>query len=261
MIGVVIGAVCAAIVATLAYRTRALTAGGAAAAFAVGTIVFGAGGWRGALVLFAFFIPSTLLSRIGRTRKRELTDAGKIGPRDARQVLANGGVAALCTLLALRGGATFTAAFAGAFAAASADTWGTEIGTLSRAVPRSIVTLRPVAAGLSGGITLVGTLATLAGAGCVALVGALAGVGAFWPVAAGGVAGAFVDSFLGASLQALRWCPGCARECETNPHRCGTSTVLRRGLEWLENDAINLAATLGGALVAGSLAAWIARAS
>jgi uncharacterized protein (TIGR00297 family) len=254
-----VGAALAAIVAIAAYRARALTATGAAAAFAVGTVVFGAGGWRGALVLFAFFIPSTLLSRLGRARKLALGDVQKLGPRDGRQVLANGGVAAVCALLALRGGPALAAAFAGAFAAASADTWGTEIGTLSRAVPRSIATFRRVAAGLSGGVTLAGTLATLAGAGCVALVSKLAGVAAFWPVAAGGVAGAFLDSYLGASLQALRWCARCRCECETDPHRCGTPTVLRRGFGWLENDAINLAATLGGALVAGALAASVAR--
>jgi uncharacterized protein (TIGR00297 family) len=260
VIGAAIGALLAAIVALTAYRARALTVSGAVAAFVVGTAIFGAGGWPGALVLFAFFIPSTLLSRIGAARKRARGDAEKLGPRDGWQVLANGGVAALCALLALRGGEFFAAAFAGAFAAASADTWGTEIGTLSRALPRSIVTFRPVVAGLSGGVTITGTLATLAGAVCVALVAKFAGVAAFWPVAAGGAAGALLDSYLGASLQALRWCPQCLRECETNPHRCGTRTVLRRGLAWIENDAVNLAATLGGALIAGSLSSLIAKA-
>ncbi|MEO6835343.1 MAG: DUF92 domain-containing protein [Candidatus Tumulicola sp.] len=259
MIQVSIGAGLAAIIALVAYRGHALSISGSIAAFAVGTIVFGAGGWPAALVLLAFFVPSTLLSRIGRVRKRALTDTEKLGPRDACQVLANGGVAAVCALAALRGGGPFAAAFAGAFAAASADTWGTEIGTLSRAVPRSILTLRPTAAGLSGAVTRNGTVATFAGAGCVALVSKLAGVAPFWPIAIGGVAGAFLDSALGASIQALRWCPECARECETNPHRCGAPTVLRRGFAWLENDAINLAATIAGALIAGSLAAFVVR--
>jgi len=249
----VLGAALAAAVATLAYRARSLNASGAAAAFAVGTAVFGAGGWRSALVLFAFFIPSTLLSRIGRARKRALQDIAKQGARDAWQVLANGGVAAICTLVALRWGTAFAAAFAGAFAAAAADTWGTEIGTLARGAPRSILTLRPLQPGLSGGVTALGTVATLAGAAVVAAVAALVRVAPFWPVAIGGVAGAFLDSVLGASAQALRWCPACARECETNPHRCGSPTALRRGVTWLENDAVNLAATLCGAAVAFAL--------
>lgn len=249
-----LGAAFAALIAFGAYRAGALSAGGAAGAFVVGTIVFGAGGWPGAAVLFAFFLPATLLSRLGATRKRALRELGKQGPRDAWQVLANGGVAALAAILTLHGGLRFACAFAGAFAAAAADTWGTEIGTLSRRPPISALTLRSVAPGFSGGITLLGTLATLAGALCVALVARLAGVAPFWPVAIGGVAGAVADSLLGASLQALRWCPSCARECETNPHDCGTPTQLRRGLGWLENDSVNLAATLCGAVCAFALA-------
>jgi uncharacterized protein (TIGR00297 family) len=248
------GAALAAIVALAAARARALTRSGALAAFAVGTIVFGTQAWTGAAVLFAFFLPSVLLSRLGQARKCELQDAGKQGPRDAWQVLANGGVAALCALLAPHGGGRFAAAFAGAFAAASADTWGTEIGTLARSRAVSILTLRPIPTGLSGGVTLVGSLATLCGAALVAAVAAMTGVASFVSVAASGVAGALLDSILGASAQALRFCPACARECETNPHHCGTATSLRRGAAWLENDAVNFACTLCGAAVAIALA-------
>jgi uncharacterized protein (TIGR00297 family) len=249
------GAILAAVVAALAWRARSLSPSGALAAFVVGTVVFGWKGWSGAAVLFAFFIPSAILSRVGRKRKRAMLDVGKQGARDAWQVLANGGVAAACALpYGDRHASLFAAAFAGAFAAAAADTWGTEIGTLVRSAPRSILTLRPIATGMSGGISAAGTAATLAGAAFVALVAAATHVAAIVPVAAGGIAGALLDSVLGASLQAMRWCPACAVACETNPHHCGTPTSLRRGMGWLENDAVNLAATLAGAVVAGVLA-------
>lgn len=244
------GAALAFVVAAAAYRVRALSLSGAIAAFVVGSITFGIGGWRAALVLFAFFVPSTLLSRIGKRRKRELIDVEKTGARDAWQVVANGGVAALALLFAPRYDAAMLAAFAGAFAAASADTWGTEIGTLARATPRSIFTLKPVPAGLSGGITLQGTLAEIAGAALVASVAALSGFASFFAILAAGVIGAFVDSALGATTQALRYCPRCERACETDPHACGAATVLRRGFAWFENDAVNLAATACGALAA-----------
>ena len=245
-----LGAAFAAIVASIAYRTHALSASGAAAAFVVGAIVFGSGGWASAAVLFAFFVPSTLLSRVGATRKRALAGDERHTPRSGWQVLANGGIAALCALAATRGGAPFAAGFAGAFAAASADTWGTEIGTLSRRPPVSILTFRSMRAGLSGGITPGGIAATLAGALCVACAASFVGIAPLWSVALGGVAGAVLDSILGASLQALRWCPICECDCETRRHRCGTHTVLRRGVHWMENDAVNLAATLCGAIVA-----------
>jgi uncharacterized protein (TIGR00297 family) len=252
-----LGVILAAVVALTALRARALTVSGAIAAFAIGATVFATAGWRGAAVLFAFFLPSALLSRLGNARKKALTDIGKHGPRDAWQVSANGGIAALCALLAIGGAAAYAAAFAGAFAAAAGDTWGTELGTLSRGQPRSIVTMRPLATGLSGGVTAIGTLASVAGAAVVACIAALFGVASFVPVAAGGIAGALIDSVLGATVQALRWCPTCKRECETNPHVCGTPTVRRRGIEWLENDAVNFAATLSGALVAGVLVATL----
>jgi uncharacterized protein (TIGR00297 family) len=240
----ILGGLLAAVVALAAYRARALTIDGAAAAFVVGAIVFGGGGWAAAAVLFAFFIPSALISRHSNE---------PASPRNGWQVLANGGVAALCALAAPRA-AFFAAAFAGAFAAASADTWGTEIGTRSRSAPVSILTLRRVEAGRSGGVTALGTAATICGALCVAVVASAVRIAPFWCVAAGGVAGALLDSVLGASLQALRWCPACERECETRRHECGSTTLLRRGAGWLENDGVNLAATLGGAIVA-SLAA------
>ncbi|MGC1759847.1 MAG: DUF92 domain-containing protein [Candidatus Cybelea sp.] len=251
---VAIGVVLAAAVALVAYRARALSRSGAIAAFLVGAMVFGAGGWPGAAVLLAFFVPSSLLSRIGKARKRAIGEGIEPEPRNGWQVLANGGIAAVCVLAEVHGGARFAAAFAGAFAAASADTWGTEIGILSRRAPVSLLTLRPVAAGRSGGVTVLGLAASIAGALLVAGIAALLGLASLWSVTAGGIAGALLDSLLGGSLQALRWCPQCRCDCETRMHACGAVTELRRGTGWIENDAVNFAATLCGAAVAGLLA-------
>lgn len=255
MTQILIGIVFAGVVALAAWRLHALTASGALAAWIVGACVFAAGGWAYAAVLFAFFLPSTILSRVGRARKRTLVDIGKHGARDAWQVAANGGAAAVCAVLsAVMHAHALAAAFAGAFAAASADTWGTEIGTLVKAAPRSILTLRQLATGLSGGVTLAGTLAEIAGACAVGAVAWELGVGWLWIVAAGGIAGALADSIIGASVQELRYCPQCKRECETDPHVCGSATVLRRGLPWISNDAVNACATAIGALVSLGLA-------
>lgn len=244
--------------------------------YASGTVGF-------TVVLLAFFVSSVLLSRLGKARKRALVDVGKHGARDAMQVLANGGVATACAVVwAFTHDVRWAAAFAGAYAAATADTWATEIGTLARRPPRSILTLRPVPAGLSGGITLPGTVAEVGGAlwiGVVAVagialayVGALGQVGSSLPraqpaavvfpllallaVPIGGVAGATLDSVLGATLQELRRCDACERACETDPHACGSPTRLVRGVPGFSNDVVNLLATVAGATVAyGVLAA------
>jgi uncharacterized protein (TIGR00297 family) len=248
-----------------AWRAQALDRSGALAAFAVGTLTFGSGGWPFTLVLLAFFVPSVGLSRVGRRRKKQLVDIGKGGARNAWQVLANGGVATICAVaagLASRSPERFgdarlwIAGFAGAYAAATADTWGTEIGTLVRGAPRSILTGRRIAPGLSGGITRWGTFAEFAGALWIGLctVATLGTSAVFFAVAAGGVSGAFVDSLLGATVQELRTCPACARTCETDPHVCGTPTTLVRGIRGFSNDLVNFTATVAGAATALAIA-------
>lgn len=278
---VLIGALFAGIIALIAWRAHALTAGGAIAAFVVGTLTYATGTLGFTFVLLAFFVPAVLLSRVGRARKRALVDVGKHGARDAMQVLANGGVATACAVVwGFVHDPRWALAFAGAYAAATADTWATEIGTLARRQPRSILTLRPVPTGMSGGITLPGTLAEIAGAvwlGVTGLFGiALAymlNVGDFgfsWPghapaaivfplavllaIPAGGIAGATADSLLGATAQELRRCEACKRTCETDPHACGAPTQLVRGFPGFSNDVVNLLATVVGAAVAFAVA-------
>ena len=82
----------------------------------------------------------------------------------------------------------------GTLAAATADTWATEVGTLAGGTPRSIRTLRPVPAGTSGGVSVVGTLASVLGA---LLLPALA-LAMHWPTAvvAGAVAGGLLAALL-----------------------------------------------------------------
>jgi len=213
-----------------------------------------AAGWSWGGLLIAFFVASTLLSRAGAARKDRRVGGivAKGGERDATQVLSNGGVfagAALLSILAPEWPG-WTAVGAGALAAATADTWATEVGTLAGGVPRSITSMRPVPPGTSGGVTPAGTLASLAGAGFIAALAWAAG----WPreavvggAAVGGFAGSLADSLLGATLQSRRWCDHCGAATERTVHSCGTTTRAAGGLSWLDNDRVNLAATLVGA--------------
>ncbi|MFL5516924.1 MAG: DUF92 domain-containing protein [Gemmatimonadales bacterium] len=236
------------------WRAHALSGSGAVAAWMVGTLVLWGGGWQGGAVLAAFFVSSSLVSRL-------TLPASGLDPkgdrRDHRQVWANGGPAALGALLGFCCGEAGLWVITGSLAAAAADTWATAIGSRSGTPPRLLWSGRIVPPGTNGGVTVLGSVGALAGALLVAATGALASGGPrLLPLATAiGFAGMLLDSTLGAVLQGRFLCPACGASSEWRVHRCGTPTVRQGGIAWLDNDGVNLAATTAAALLA--LAGWV----
>lgn len=247
-------------IAALAFAVGALSASGAAAAVVIGALCILAGwGWAGLLLLY--FIVAVAFSRIGADAKAGRTGGvvAKAGRRDAIQVLANGGVFALAAFVSAHAAAdlapVIAAAAVGALAASAADTLATEIGTFVGGEPRSVIGWRVVPTGTSGGVTAAGSLAMVAGSLIVALAALGMGLTSHaTAVALGGIAGAIADSLLGALVQERRHCPSCDLATERRVHDCGTATDLAGGVAWLDNDLVNLCATVAGAVVAGAVA-------
>ncbi len=256
-----IGALLAALIAGIARRFRSLTISGAIATVLTGTIVFGAGQFLFAVPLIFFFVTSLLLSRLKSPRKSQASQYGqKEGARDLWQVFSNGGTAVICTIIYLiTGEVIWFVAYLAAVAEATADTWATEIGMLSASRPFDLITLSKIDAGLSGGVTGLGTFASLAGAFLTALVGGVmyCTVSGNWEallsmiLVAGvsGFAGGLIDSFLGGSVQGQYRCPRCGKRTEKRRH-CDYSTELTRGFSFVNNDVINFASTVAAAVTA-----------
>jgi uncharacterized protein (TIGR00297 family) len=228
-----IGAAINAALAAAAYAARTVDLSGMAAGFIVGTAIYGFLGWRGYLLLMAFFVIGSACTRFGYKTKaaaRIAQEAG--GRRGARHALANAGVATACALFAAATPypALFAIAFAAAFATAAGDTASSEIGQVLGRRTFLITTLRPVPRGTEGAVSLEGTLAGLVASAVVAALGAATGLYG-WPAAAAVVAGAFIgttlESIVGAALE-------------------------RRRL--LDNEALNFLNTLVGALAAVAIA-------
>ena len=135
-------------------------------------------------------------------------------------------------------------------AEAASDTWAGEIGQLSSKDPLSIATFTKVPKGISGGVTVLGLLASLAASLSVALL--------FWGtfgtdlwglllIAASGFLGALFDSLLGATLQVqYRRKDGSLTEDPKEGERA-------RGVPFMDNDAVNLLSGLFAFSVAVAL--------
>lgn len=261
------------LIAAVAYALKTLNEGGTLGAVVTGTCIFAFGGWTWGLLLIAFFITSSLLSRYRARDKRSL-EAEKFdkgSKRDMAQALANGGVGALLALAHLLWPYPWLlAAFVAAMATVNADTWATELGVLSKRPPHLITSSKPVAVGTSGGITALGTGASAAGAlligaiaalllGGRALLGQAAEISAIQTIALlavallGGVAGALFDSLLGATLQVIYYSPTRQKETEKQIDPDGTPNQYQRGLRWLNNDVVNLLSSLFGAAVGATV--------
>lgn len=151
---------------------------------------------------FSGFALLTLFVALGSIRWRREKRRVR---RSARHALANGAVGALLGLTASALSTpppALTAAFAGSFAAAAADTVSGEVGQAWGGRPVLISTFRPVAKGENGGVTWVGFTAGAAAAAVIGLAAFALGMEvSFWAVLAGGAAGNTADSLLGATLE------------------------------------------------------------
>jgi len=257
----------AGIAALGAWRLGLLSINGMIGASLLGGIVYGLGGIEWAILLISFFLSSSLLSKSFSRRKKKMAKVfAKGGQRDWAQVAANGGVGAIVLLMAVADiltAAQAWMAFAASLAAVNADTWATEIGVLSQKLPRMITNGRQVAAGTSGAVSLVGNAAAFSGALLIAILGTILMRGnvlpAFvWMVTLAGLAGAMIDSWLGASVQVIYFCPKHKKETEQFPkHYCGSTTEYLRGWRWMSNDWVNFLSAVGAALLATALTALV----
>ncbi len=183
----------------------AVSGSGLVGGIVVGSAIYRFSGWPGFVVLGVFFVLSSALTRFGYSRKHELGAAqAKKGRRGARHAAAN---CAAGVLLAagynLNGGGDplWAAGLVASFATAAADTAGSETGPVLGRTAVLAASLKRVAPGTPGAVSVEGTLAGVAAASVVALAGYVSGLldsaALIAPVVAAATAAAAVESVLG----------------------------------------------------------------
>jgi uncharacterized protein (TIGR00297 family) len=209
-------------------RVRLADVSGVLSGILMGFLIVSFTDFRWFVLILSFFVIGGVFTKYKYDYKRAIGIAQEGGgARGYRNVFGNGIVALVCAIaFGITGNALLVIAYIGAVATATGDTLASEIGQTYRKLPRLITDLRLVPHGTDGGITTLGEYSALAGAGAIAIIAILLGVGTFnimVPVILGGFFGANVDSVLGAVLE-------------------------RR--HYLTNSSVNLLATVAGALAA-----------
>ncbi|GBD95066.1 cytidylyltransferase family protein [bacterium BMS3Abin05] len=261
-----VGTGLAALVVLISYRANFLDIGGAMAVFLLGTLIFGVGGWIWAVPILIFFFSSSILSKLWPSRKAESNLLfEKSSRRDWAQVLANGGMAGISMILwYIRPTPIWYIIYLGSLAAVTADTWATEIGVLSKRLPRLITTFKKVIPGTSGGVSVIGLFGALLGSLFIAVPGiAIAPAFLENPLRAvilvtfAGLGASLVDSFFGATLQAQFRCLVCHKMTEKRFHCRDTKTLFEHGKKWINNDVVNSFCALSGFVFTGLFVFWL----
>lgn len=299
-----VGILLAQKISSSGYKKRSLHQSGAISAFIVASLSL-ACSIRSGVTLLAFYWTSSKLTRIGTTTKEKLEEGvTEGGERDAMQVFACSAIGVFCAclrrILVGRDGALLTGtsttlspalallgdqltfAYVAFFACCAGDTWASELGVLSKSLPRLIIApWRKVPPGTNGGVSGVGLAASAAGGTLMGLLhglftpGGIASVLPFGKTTTkgafgreiialtfvgflGGLGGSLLDSFLGATVQATyydNYKKKIAKRAGPNTEKIGGWWTL------LSNEMVNVVSTaisaLLAALVARPILNWI----
>ena len=210
-----------------------LTRSGWITACIIAFLIIGSG--LGAYLIYpiSFLLSGSLVSRLNPKN-------GDNSGRSAKQVIANSGVAGILAFaFLLTHNQLLPLAFVISFSVALSDTFSSEFGKRYGGIPRNICSLKPIQKGLSGGITIIGTLAGLLGSTCVSIIYFLH-IHEFQNsliILTLGFAGMLIDSFIGCAFQAKY-------KNDKNIEEIGSRKNLNRGFYLIDNNMTNFLSIL-----------------
>lgn len=247
-----IGLWLSALIAGVAYWKQSLSRSGMVAAIILGTCLYTIEPFI-FILMMAFFLSSSLLSKwVVRFRPLENMIVKKGSRRDFTQVIANGGIPLIFGILYhFNAYDVYLLGVISAFAAANADTWASEIGSLSKTPPRFLFNQKETVMGLSGGVTTLGFVASLFGSLWMVVFAFV--MFKELPMTYFGIA--FVSGFFGATIDSVigeLW----QAKYQSQIHHILTEVryvghienQLVNGYHWLDNNMVNFISILSAAI-------------
>jgi len=258
-----IGIVISSFVAFVAYKKESLTFSGLMAATLVGGFLYWWGGVILWITLISFFVSASIWTKVKHHVKKSINDIQvRGGRRDHVQVMANGIVPLVFSFIYFYfyhddPYQIFLIAAVSAIAASNSDTWASELGVLSKGKTISILSWKVIDKGISGGISLFGTLIAAVGAFFIGFIYVSAQVIFYQAdiisvipvlliISAAVFLGCLVDSLLGASVQAKY--KEILSGKITEKAKDLEQTILAAGIRWVTNDIVNLGSAFSASL-------------
>ena len=251
----IVSIVLAALLVLVTLKKKAFTPAAAITA-AVILIVAGICGEYAAIVgvLSAYGIVFAVDMILGKRTERITGEINKkTGRRDIVQVLAN----ALAAVIALVLGYAFSrleglVIYYVALTECLADSLASDVGVLSKKDPVDICRMKRIKRGLSGGVSLLGTVSALIGCIAMTLISFIFlgfNLKYFLAILVVPMIGIVVDSLLGSLLQSKHQCVKCGKFTEKDMH-CGEPTRHCGGVKFINNDMVNILSNFASAVIA-----------
>lgn len=200
---------------------------------------FGAG-WQGFIL---YLLPFLVIAIIGIFRKKKGISSSE--KRGALQVLINGGLAFIFFMLyAFIDNISLYIAGAVSLSCGFSDSIASDVGSFSKSLPYDIFRRKKVKSGTSGGVTPLGSIASLlaglfmAGISCINEFKLVV----FLSVWLFGLLDVWIDTLLGSLFQGLYSCRVCNEITERKVH-CNEETILIKGFSFITNNVVNAIST------------------
>ena len=243
------------LVILLVIKKKALTRKGLIFALILDLIISLTLGNFGFVLLLSFLFGSIVIDKVKTLRKREDTITKRGDCRDEIQVIANG---LIPMMLAVVYSCTFHPMFIVAYVAvlseAFADTAASGFGVFSKKTV-DIFKMKKCECGISGGISLFGTIAAFFASIAFSLLILPFGIKSFSVIVIiviSSFLGVLFDSFLGSMLQVKYRCINCGFTTEREWH-CDKPTKKISGFVFFDNDVVNICSALFSATLSTCL--------